>query len=222
MTSFLRKFARRKILNLKLHQKYSLKRSCMAKHSTRDDNYDQLNINALFESLFAVSDSALIDASFDDFLARDPLVNALPFIMHPSGLSLRTSQSRFSLCLIPKAYSVLQLPVRFLTGSCLSSLSANGGVPGSRLRSLHLHRITMKDKTALSEALLASLSVCHSLVELTFVGMMDSVLSSFSGGRPDLVETWVCKEFVVNCPKITTLVLQACELFPSEAFKLVK
>nr|KAJ0189600.1 hypothetical protein LSAT_V11C800412310 [Lactuca sativa] len=43
-----------------------------------------------------------------------------------------------------------------------------------------------------------------------------------NAGRPDLVETWVCKEFVVNCPKITTLVLQACKLFPSEAFELVK
>ncbi|CAI9297259.1 unnamed protein product [Lactuca saligna] len=128
----------------------------------------------------------------------------------------------------------------FLTGSCLSSLSANGGVPGSRLRSLQLYKIKLKDKTTLSDALSACLSACHSLVELKFVGMMHVYISrileavsrycrllerfifEFSGGRPDLVETSVCKEFVVNCPKITTLVLQACELFPSEAFELVK
>ncbi|CAH1431797.1 unnamed protein product [Lactuca virosa] len=320
----------------------------MAKHSPRDDNYDQLNINALFESLFAVSDSALIDASFDGFVesrSTDSHQNDGDFIeraIHLSSVLLeagkRSARKRSSvhnasvwaltqdltikvfsmfdtqslfcaaatcsffkkcaadpLCyininlgtlapkikpkskdpnnkddmvskMIQRAGSALQsikIGVEppyiidddddkwgikrfqqreespFLTASCLSSLRANGGVPGSRLRSLHLYRITMKDKTALSDALSASLSVCHSLVELKFVDMhvyisrilesvsrycrlLEHFIFEFSGGRPDLVETSVCKEFVVNCPKITTLVLQACKLFPSEAFELVK
>nr|KAJ0193136.1 hypothetical protein LSAT_V11C800412320 [Lactuca sativa] len=71
----------------------------------------------------------------------------------------------------------------FLTASCLSSLSANGGVPGyyfltlyvviarSCLRSLQLYKIKMKDETTLLDALSTCLSACHSLVELKFVGM---------------------------------------------------
>lgn len=37
-----------------------------------------------------------------------------------------------------------------------------------------------------------------------------------------MLETSVCKEFVVNCPKITTLAVQTCILFPCVAFELVK
>nr|KAJ0195365.1 hypothetical protein LSAT_V11C700345140 [Lactuca sativa] len=114
----------------------------------------------------------------------------------------------------------------FLTGCCLSSLCANGGVAG-----------TIKE--TLSEALSASLSVCHSLVQLKIVDMnahishtMESVsrhcrllelfIFKFCGGPPDMLETSVCKEFVVNCPKITTLAVQTCILFPCVAFELVK
>ncbi|XP_052622440.1 F-box protein SKIP17-like, partial [Lactuca sativa] len=244
-----------------------------------------LNINALFESLFAVSDSALIDASFDGFIEsrstdshqndddfieraihlssvlveaakrsarkRSSVHNASVWPLSPdltiNVFSMLDTQSLFCagatcsffkkcaidpLCyininlgtltpkikpkskdpnnkddmvskMIQRAGSALQsiklgvLPPYisdgddersykqflkieespFLTGFCLSSLSTNGGVPGSRLRSLHLYRIKMKDETTLSDALSASLSVCHSLVELKFVGMMDVYIS---------------------------------------------
>ncbi|KAL7590455.1 hypothetical protein Lser_V15G37787 [Lactuca serriola] len=71
----------------------------MAKHSPRDDNYDQLNINALFDSLFAVSDSALIDASFDGFVesrSTDSHQNDDDFIeraIHLSSVLLEAAKS---------------------------------------------------------------------------------------------------------------------------------
>ncbi|XP_023765244.1 F-box protein At4g02760 isoform X1 [Lactuca sativa] len=54
-----------------------------------------------------------------------------------------------------------------LTRSCLGFLGANGGASGSHLKRLHLHNIKMMDNTAL----LASLSVCPSLVDLEIVGL---------------------------------------------------
>ncbi|CAH1423672.1 unnamed protein product [Lactuca virosa] len=71
--------------------------------------------------------------------------------MHPFGLSLQTSQSRSIKLGVEPPYiinddddewgikrSLQREESPFLTASCLSSLSVNGGVPGSPLRSLQL------------------------------------------------------------------------------------
>ncbi|KAL4572050.1 hypothetical protein LXL04_018819 [Taraxacum kok-saghyz] len=136
---------------------------------------------------------------------------------------------------------MLRMPI--FTRSCLSSLSANGGAPGSRLKILRLYNIDLphgwEDATSVTENISAYLTVCPSLVEIKIVSMdvhISRILESVSRycrllerfvyetdeGGSDLLEAAVCKEFVFNCPKLTTLALQVREVFSSEAFELVK
>ncbi|KAL4572049.1 hypothetical protein LXL04_018818 [Taraxacum kok-saghyz] len=262
-------------------------------HSTEvpKRDYDRLNIDALLESLFAVSDSGLIDASFDGLvesrstdslqdeliqraihfgseileagkrsaskrssdhnasvwpLSPDLTIKVFSMLDTPSVWSAASTCLFFQKCakdplcytnidlaaLVPKIRPKIIVPkinarvstmiehagnalqsiklcapyydeaatleemLPIFTCSCLSSLTANGGAPGD----VHISRI------------LESVSrYCCLLERFEYVG-----------GSSDLLEASVCKEFVFNCPKITTLALQGCKVFPSEAFELVK
>ncbi|KAL4572046.1 hypothetical protein LXL04_018814 [Taraxacum kok-saghyz] len=299
-------------------------------------NYDQLNIDSILESLFAVSDYGLIDASFDglvksrssdshqdDFIQcalhlgsvileagkrsarkRSSVHNASVWPLPPhltikvfSMLDTTSVWSATATCLFfqkcakdPFCYTNIDLAALVpkmrpkiivpkinarvstmieqagnalqsikLCGpyydevatqeemlpicSCLSSLSANGGAPGSRLKRLRLYNIGVPDgwgdATFVTKKISASLTVCPSLVEIKIVStdvhisrilksvsrycrLLECFIFEYAGGSPDLLEASVCKEFVFNCPKITTLALQGRQVFPSEAFELVK
>ncbi|KAL4572039.1 hypothetical protein LXL04_018807 [Taraxacum kok-saghyz] len=121
------------------------------------------------------------------------------------------------------------LPI--LSGSCLSSLNLNGYC----LRRLHLYYIERMDTIALME----SLSVFPSLVDLEIVCLhvdINDTLESVSGHcrlikrfiyqsdleSDSMLQSLVCKEFVLNCPQITTLALKGCKLNDHSARVLVK
>ncbi|KAI3783077.1 hypothetical protein L2E82_13139 [Cichorium intybus] len=128
-------------------------------------------------------------------------------------------------------------PSSILTRPCLSSiLSANGGAHGSRLRRLHLYNIERMDDMALLE----SLSVCPSLVDIEIVGLhvelrqtLESVskqcpllerflFESSKKGRGDGLKYMICYEFGLKCPKVTTLALRGCNLDDYKVSMLLK
>ncbi|GKB81454.1 RNI-like superfamily protein, partial [Tanacetum coccineum] len=127
-----------------------------------------------------------------------------------------------------------RMPQSLLTHSCLSSLNGNGGAPS--LRSLHLYNIKGMDNTAL----LASLSVCPSLIDLEIVCLyvdwkltLESVskhiplierliCESSSSDEHDSLEYSTCSKFILNCPNLTALALKGFEMPDCMARKLVK
>nr|KAJ0185632.1 hypothetical protein LSAT_V11C900457820 [Lactuca sativa] len=96
-----------------------------------------------------------------------------------------------------------------LTRSCWSSLSANGGALGARLRRLHLYNMERIDNTAL----LASLSACPSLLDLE----MDNYDYHLFTCRDDDLKYPTCNEFVRSCPSITALSLKGFKLHDYKA-----
>ncbi|KAL7593631.1 hypothetical protein Lser_V15G31675 [Lactuca serriola] len=184
--------------------------------------YINIELGTLESKIKPNKDPKTKDAMVSTIIQRaGSAIHCLPFSLRLRSIKLDIKWPYISEADDDEQWEYMEGPP-FLTGCCLSSLCANGGVAGSCLRSLQLYRIGMKDKETLSEALSASLSVCHSLVQLKIVDMECSY-QSYNGVRPpDMLETSVCKEFVVNCPKITTLAVQTCILFPCVAFELVK
>ncbi|KAI3783083.1 hypothetical protein L2E82_13145 [Cichorium intybus] len=257
--------------------------------------YYRYNMDSLFESFLAVSDSASVDA-FDRLIEskstdsdqndliqralhlgsvlleagkrsvrkRSSVHNASVWLLH-SDLTIKVFSmlDTRSICYTPTTATMWYLvstmiqragnklqsiklgllppcpvaPSSILTRPCLSSiLSANGGAHGSLLRRLHLYNIERMDDMALLE----SLSVCPSLVDIEIVGLhvelrqtLESVskqcpllerflFESSKKGRGDDLKYGICYEFGVKCPKVTTLALKGCNLDDYKVGMLVK
>ncbi|PWA94371.1 F-box domain, Leucine-rich repeat domain, L domain-like protein [Artemisia annua] len=129
-----------------------------------------------------------------------------------------------------------------LTGSFLNSLTFNRAAPG--LRRLHLYNIGWKSGNA---ALLRTLSICQSLIDLEIVcfdrwtltlesvskriplverlifeSVGPSQADDYDGDDYDGLEYSTCSEFVLDCPNITTLAPKGFKVPDSMAHELIK